>query len=70
VTDNATIDVDGQLLRIARRSGRGGAPPLLLINGLGANLELLEPFAAALNAVETGLSICPGAGEASYGRHH
>ena len=44
----ATLAVDGQLLRYAQRAGRDGGPPLLLCNGIGANLELLAPFVAAL----------------------
>jgi hypothetical protein len=45
------LDVDGQLLRVARRTGRSDMVPLLLINGLGASLELLEPFAQALGDI-------------------
>ena len=37
------IEVDGINLRVATQSGRGG-PPLLLFNGIGANLELCFPF--------------------------
>ena len=48
-TEVRTVTVGGQLLRVAIRPGRNeaGRPPrvpLLLINGIGANLELLEPF--------------------------
>jgi poly(3-hydroxyalkanoate) depolymerase len=43
-----TIAVDGQALRYARRFGRGDEPPLLICNGIGANLELLAPFVRAL----------------------
>jgi poly(3-hydroxyalkanoate) depolymerase len=44
-----SVAVGGQLVRVAIRHGpneAGGAPrvPLLLINGIGASLELLEPF--------------------------
>ena len=42
------IDVDGQLLRVAVKPAADATPPLLLLNGLGANLELLEPFVDAL----------------------
>jgi poly(3-hydroxyalkanoate) depolymerase len=58
----STLDVEGQLLRIARDSGRDDTPPLLLINGLGANLELLEPFIQALKDVETIRVDLPGTG--------
>ncbi len=48
------VTVGGQLLRVAIRPGlteADGTPrtPLLLINGIGANLELLEPFVTALD---------------------
>ena len=53
-----SIQVGGQLLRVAVRPGLsgpgpgpGGQParvPLLLINGIGASLELLDPFVAEL----------------------
>jgi poly(3-hydroxyalkanoate) depolymerase len=54
-----SIVVDGRHLRVdvtpgarARRSGDGtaGQVPLLLINGIGASLELLQPFVDALPA--------------------
>jgi poly(3-hydroxyalkanoate) depolymerase len=57
-----TLDLDGQQLRGARRSGRGDTPPLLLINGLGASLELLEPFSLALGDIETIRIDLPGTG--------
>jgi len=56
------LDVDGQLLRVARRTGRSDMVPLLLINGLGASLELLEPFAQALGDIETIRIDLPGTG--------
>jgi len=48
------INVDGQGLRVAVRSGRAGATPLLIINGIGASLELLQPFVDALDPAESG----------------
>ena len=50
-----TVTVGPQRLRVAVRPGRPNEaghpprPPLLLINGIGARLEALEPFAAALD---------------------
>ncbi|MEO1398542.1 MAG: poly(3-hydroxyalkanoate) depolymerase [Pseudomonadota bacterium] len=38
------IDVDGQMLRVAIKDGPDTAPPLLMFNGIGANLELAFPF--------------------------
>ncbi len=53
-----SVAVGGQRLRVAITSGPNGPGreprfPLLLINGIGASLEALEPFVTALNpAVE------------------
>jgi len=49
-----SVTVGGQLLRVAIRPGQNeaGSPPrvpLLLINGIGASLELLEPFVRELD---------------------
>jgi len=58
-----TITVRGQRLRIAIRPGDGTRPPLLLMNGLGANLELLQPFVEALDpAIEVVRFDVPGVG--------
>ena len=63
-----TVAVGGQRLRVAIRPGTNGAgspprPPLLLINGIGARLEALEPFAAAVDpAVEVIRFDPPGVG--------
>jgi poly(3-hydroxyalkanoate) depolymerase len=63
-----TVAVGGQLLRVSVRPGRGelASPPrvpLLLINGIGASLELLEPFLAELDpAVEVIRFDPPGVG--------
>jgi pimeloyl-ACP methyl ester carboxylesterase len=37
-------------------------PPLLIFNGIGANLELLEPFVEALGDVEVIIFDVPGVG--------
>ena len=42
--ETRTISVKGQRLRIAIRPGNGARPPLLLMNGIGVNLEVLQPF--------------------------
>jgi poly(3-hydroxyalkanoate) depolymerase len=63
-----SVAVGGQLLRVAIRPGTneaGGAPrfPLLLINGIGASLEVFEPFVAELDpAVEVIRFDPPGVG--------
>ena len=43
------INVRGQVLRVALKSGPEDQPPLLMFNGIGANLELGFPFLSALN---------------------
>ena len=63
-----SVTVGGRLLRVAIRPGpneAGGAPriPLLLINGIGASLELLQPFVDELDpAVEVIRFDVPGVG--------
>ena len=63
-----SVAVGGQLLRVAIRPGTneaGGAPrfPLLLINGIGASLEVLAPFVAEIDpAVEVIRFDPPGVG--------
>jgi poly(3-hydroxyalkanoate) depolymerase len=42
------IRVLGQDIRVNVRPGTGTGPPLVLCNGLGASLDLLEPFVAEL----------------------
>ncbi len=54
------IDVDGVRLRVAIRAGRG--TPLLLFNGIGANLELVLPFIDALHGREAIVFDMPGVG--------
>jgi poly(3-hydroxyalkanoate) depolymerase len=43
------LTVGGRALRVAVREGDPGQPPLLLCNGLGASLEVLQPFVDALD---------------------
>jgi poly(3-hydroxyoctanoate) depolymerase len=45
------INVKGVALYVAIEQGDGNGPPLLLINGIGANLELFDPFIEALDNV-------------------
>src|SRR5690554_8228162 len=44
-----TIDLDGQTLRTAVRPGTSALPPLLIFNGIGANLELVLLFVKELD---------------------
>ncbi len=57
-----TVMVDGRRVRVGIRRGVEGGTPLVICNGLGANLELLEPFTAALAGVETIVFDVPGVG--------
>ena len=43
------VTVGGRALRVAVREGTPGWPPLLLCNGIGASLELFQPFVDALD---------------------
>jgi poly(3-hydroxyalkanoate) depolymerase len=56
------IDVRGQKLRVAIKSGDMNKPPILMFNGIGANLELGFPFLAALKDRRAILFDVPGVG--------
>ncbi|MBB5465006.1 poly(3-hydroxyalkanoate) depolymerase [Paraburkholderia sp. CI2] len=56
------VDLDGQVLRVATCKGSDASPPLLIFNGIGANLELVEPFVAALEDVSVIIFDIPGVG--------
>jgi len=61
--ETRTIIVEGQRLRVAIRSGNGTRTPLLLVNGIGVNLEVLQPFVDALDpAIEVIRFDVPGTG--------
>ena len=55
-------DVEGQVLRVGVRAGNAARPPLLLFNGIGANIELLEPFLDALDGPPAIVFDVPGVG--------
>jgi poly(3-hydroxyalkanoate) depolymerase len=55
-------DVGGQTLRVGIRVGEEGRVPLLLFNGIGANIELIEPFLDALDAQPAIVFDVPGVG--------
>jgi poly(3-hydroxyalkanoate) depolymerase len=48
-----TVTVRGRVMRVAVREGSPQWPPLLLCNGIGASLELLQPFVDALDRQRT-----------------
>jgi poly(3-hydroxyalkanoate) depolymerase len=43
------LTIGGRAIRVAVREGTAGWPPLLLCNGIGASLELFQPFVDALD---------------------
>jgi poly(3-hydroxyalkanoate) depolymerase len=57
-----TIDLDGQTLRVGTWRGSDASPALLIFNGIGANLELVEPFVTALQDVSVIIFDIPGVG--------
>src|SRR4051812_28428043 len=58
------ISAGGRSLRVAVREGTDAAtPPLLLLNGIGASLEVLQPFVDALHPRRTVIRFdVPGVG--------
>lgn len=62
VLDIRMIDVEGQMLRVGVREGPAGKPPLLMFNGIGANLELGAPFIGALKDTGAIIFDVPGVG--------
>jgi poly(3-hydroxyoctanoate) depolymerase len=61
----ATVEVEGLRLRV---STEGGGPPLLLIMGIGGNLEMWRPFRELLSGVTTIAYDAPGTGGSSVQR--
>jgi poly(3-hydroxyalkanoate) depolymerase len=57
-----TLDVEGQLLRVALKRGPTKRVPLLLFNGISANWELAKPFLAELKETEAIIFDVPGVG--------
>jgi poly(3-hydroxyalkanoate) depolymerase len=55
-------EVGGQTLRVGVRRGDKARPPLLLFNGIGASIELVAPFLAALDGPEAIVFDVPGVG--------
>ena len=60
--DVRMINVGDQALRVATKLGPKARPPLLLFNGIGANLELAQPFMCALKETEAIIFDVPGVG--------
>ncbi len=62
------VVVDGLRMRISIREGTTAGPPLLLCNGIGAPLELLDPFRDAITDRTTIAFDVPGAGKSDVPR--
>lgn len=60
-TESRFVDVGGQMLHIGIRAVDSRVPPLIF-NGLGANLELVEPLGVALTGIESVVFDVPGIG--------
>ena len=58
----AIHDVGGQKLRVGIRPGDRTQPPLLVFNGIGANIELVQPFLDAMQGPEAIVFDVPGVG--------
>lgn len=56
------VDVGGRRVRTGTWPGDAGGTPLLVCNGIGANLEVLEPLVRALPDVKTIVFDMPGTG--------
>ena len=56
------VRVEGQDLWVSVKPGAKDRPPLLLFNGIGANVELAEPFMREMGDVETVVFDIPGVG--------
>ncbi|MBV8323044.1 MAG: poly(3-hydroxyalkanoate) depolymerase [Hyphomicrobiales bacterium] len=60
--DIRSLTIEGQRLRIGVRAGASHLPPLIVFNGIGASLELIEPFVSALPEREVVAFDVPGSG--------
>ena len=60
--DVQMIEVGEQKLRVGIKRGTADRPPLLLFNGIGANLELARPFMCALKETKAIIFDIPGVG--------
>ncbi|HOY36063.1 MAG TPA: poly(3-hydroxyalkanoate) depolymerase [Piscinibacter sp.] len=62
------LKVRSQLLRVGRQPGSGGGVPLLMFNGIGGSIELLEPLARSMPAREVIVFDVPGVGHSPMPR--
>ena len=59
------LHVNGQQLRVGRQRGLGDGVPLLMFNGIGGNIELLEPIARWMPEREVITFDIPGVGHSA-----
>lgn len=68
-TQIKTISLGTQSIKISIKPGKYGTTPLLLMNGIGASLELLTPFVEAMHQANPDIEIitfdAPGVGGSS-----
>ena len=64
----ATLRIGTQLLRVGRQVGSGRGLPLLVFNGIGGNIELLEPLARSMPQRELITFDVPGVGHSPLPR--
>ncbi len=57
------VEIDGQPLHLAVWPGKADAPPMMIFNGFGCGIELLDPLAGALGYGEVIAFDMPGVGE-------
>ena len=60
--ETCSVDLNGQPVHVGIRRGRSDWRPLLIFNGIGANLELLTPLVEALTDREIVVFDVPGVG--------
>ncbi|MEI2728281.1 MAG: poly(3-hydroxyalkanoate) depolymerase [Candidatus Nanopelagicales bacterium] len=69
-TKQLELTVDGQQFRVVHDVGDGTGTPLLLMNGIGAKLELLQPFVDLLSPQRDIIRFdVPGVGGSPTARH-
>ncbi|HEY1091409.1 MAG TPA: poly(3-hydroxyalkanoate) depolymerase [Burkholderiaceae bacterium] len=62
------LRINGYLIRAGRQVGKGKGLPLLLFNGIGGNIEMLDPLAAAMPEREIITFDIPGVGHSQLPR--
>jgi len=63
------LQLDSQILRVGHQAGKGTGIPLLLFNGIGGNIELLEPIASWMPDREVITFDIPGVGHSPLPPH-